>query len=67
MPSVYRTLMLGAKGTGRHTQAQMLSDIYGWQVVDFKELVRARIEDMMRLEIHIPNNPMQGGRIGLSE
>jgi hypothetical protein len=30
-------------------------------------MVRSRIEEMIKLEIHIPNNPMPGGRIGLSE
>ena len=67
MPSIFRILMLGAKSTGKHTQAQLLSDTYGWRIVDFKELVRSRLEEMMRYDLHIPNNPMIGGRIGLSE
>jgi hypothetical protein len=36
-------------------------------VIDFKEIVRAKIEEMSKLEIHIPNNPLPGGRIGMSE
>jgi hypothetical protein len=59
--------MLGPTGAGKHTQAQRLSETYGWKIVDFKQLVRSKLEEMMKLDIHIPNNPMQGGRIGLSE
>ena len=44
----------------------MLSVIYGWKVVDFKEMVRSKIQEMSELEVHIPNNPI-GGRIGLKE
>lgn len=67
MPSVFRVLMLGPKGVGRHTQARMLSDTYGWRIVDFKQLVQSRLEEMMKYEVFIPNNPVQGGRIGMSE
>jgi len=58
MPSGYRILMQGVRGSGKHTQAMKLSNIYGWRVVDFKELVRSKIEEMSKLEMHIPNNPM---------
>ena len=66
MPSIYRLLMLGAPGAGKHTQAKNLANTYGWKIVDYKELVRSKIEEMSKLEIHIPNNPI-GGRIGMSE
>jgi|LauGreDrversion4_2_1035121.scaffolds.fasta_scaffold606514_2 YHS domain-containing protein len=36
MPSIFRLLLLGARGSGRHTQAKLLSQIYGWKIVDFK-------------------------------
>lgn len=44
-----------------------MENTYGWKIVDFKEVVRAKIDEMRSLEIHIPNNPASGGRIGLSE
>ena len=67
MPSNFRILMLGPKGVGQHTQAAALSETYGWRIVDFKQVVRDKLEELMRYEIHIPNNPIPGGRIGLSE
>jgi hypothetical protein len=57
MPSIFRLLMLGPKGSGKHTQAQYLSDIYGWTIIDYKELVRNKLEELMKFELHIPNNP----------
>lgn len=57
MPAIFRTLMLGPKGVGKHTQAQLLSDIYGWAIVDYKDLVKNKLEELMKFEIHIPNNP----------
>jgi hypothetical protein len=30
-------------------------------------MVREKLEEMLKFELHIPNNPMPGGRIGLSE
>ena len=44
-----------------------MSETYGWKIVDFKELVRSTLEELMKQEAHIPNNPTPGGRIGLSE
>lgn len=67
MPEIFRVLLLGPKGAGKHTQAKLLSEIYGWKIVDFKELIKNTLDELMRSEHHIPNNPMAGGRIGLSE
>lgn len=67
MPSNFRLLMLGPKGAGKSTQAQHLNDLYGWRVVDYKALVRYRVEELLKYDMHIPNNPQAGGRIGLSE
>jgi YHS domain-containing protein len=67
MPNVFRILMLGPKGAGKHSQAKLLNEAYGWKIVDFKELVRSRLEELMKAEGHVPNNPLPGGRIGLSE
>ena len=67
MPDIFRVLMLGPRGAGRHTQAKLLSETYGWKIVDFKELVKNTLEELIKSEVHIPNNPVPGGRIGLSE
>jgi len=67
MPNVFRILMLGPKGAGKHSQAKLLSDIYGWKIVDFRELIRTKLEELMKAEHHLPNNPLPGGKIGLSE
>lgn len=66
MPDVFRILLLGPRGAGRHTQAQLLSDTYGWKIIDFKQLVKSKIDELIKADAHIPNNP-NGGRIGLSE
>jgi len=44
-----------------------LSNAYGWKIVDFMEVVRGKIDEMRQLEMHVPNNPAPGGRIGLNE
>ena len=58
--------MLGAKGVGKHTQAEKLSQLYGWRVVDFNKLVQEKIQTLFKREYHVPNNPV-GGQIGLAE
>jgi len=35
--------------------------------VDFKEVIRRKIEELVSVETHIPNNPVEGGRIGMNE
>lgn len=67
MPKIFRTLLLGPKGSGKHEQAKLLSDTYGWKIVDFKKIVKSRIDDLIKQDMHIPNNPQHGGRIALSE
>lgn len=44
-----------------------MSQTYGWKIVDFKELVRSKLEELIKGEGHLPNNPLPGGKIGLSE
>lgn len=48
MPEIFRVLMLGAKGSGKHTQAQLLSQTYGWKIVDFKKIVKQKIADLLK-------------------
>lgn len=66
LPTVFRTLIIGPQGAGKHEIAEKLNEEYGWKIVDFKKVVREMLGEIMQLEIHIPNNP-EGGRIGLSE
>lgn len=35
MPENYRLCVVGAKGIGVHTQANKLSEMYGWKVIDY--------------------------------
>jgi hypothetical protein len=75
MPISYRVLLLGPKGVGRHTQAQLLNELYGWKVVDFQKVVKDKLETLMKSvlagETHIPNNPayvsLGLSRIGLND
>lgn len=67
MPDLFRILMIGPKGSGKHVQAKLLSEIYGWKIVDFKEIVKQKLDELIKFDGHLPNNPMIGGRIGLSE
>ena len=67
MPKEFRMLMIGQKGIGKSTQAKMLSDLYGWPIYDYPEIVKRRLEEMNALEAHIPNNFVEGGRIGMNE
>jgi hypothetical protein len=68
MPSEQRLLMLGPKGIGCHTQAQKLSELYGWKVIDYPKLVKGKLESILKDEIHLPNNVVPGmSKIGLSQ
>lgn len=48
MPKIFRTLLLGPKGSGKHEQAKLLSDTYGWKIVDFKKIVKSRLDDLIK-------------------
>ena len=48
MPDIFRVLMLGAKGSGKHTQAKLLNQTYGWKIVDFKQIVKSRLEQLVK-------------------
>ena len=68
MPQQYRLLMIGPKGIGLHTQAEKLQEKYGWKVVDYQVMVKKRLENLLKEEIHTPNNVMPGmSQIGLSQ
>lgn len=48
MPKIFRMLLLGPRGSGKHDQAKLLSDTYGWKIVDFKKIVKQRIEELIK-------------------
>lgn len=56
MPEQYRILMIGPKGIGVHTQAARLSDQYGWRVIDYPALVREKLSNILKEDVHLPNN-----------
>ena len=39
MPPNFRLFMVGPRGIGLRTQAEKLQELYGWRVVDFKQIV----------------------------
>jgi len=39
MPPDFRVMMMGPRGIGVRTHAAKLEQLYGWRVVDFKEIV----------------------------
>jgi len=68
IPESYRVMMAGPRGIGCHTQAATLSNLYGWRVVDYQELVKTRLNKILRADHHVPNNVIPGlSEIGLSE
>ena len=56
MPDDYRVLILGPKGAGVKSQARKMNERYGWRIVDFNEIVREKLADIMSLPIKPPNN-----------
>jgi shikimate kinase len=43
MPENYRVMMVGPRGSGYHTQAEELSHLYGWRIVDFPKIVEKKL------------------------
>lgn len=56
MPYDYRILMHGPKGSGVHSQAKKLNEHYGWRVVDFNQIVRNKLAEILALPQKPPNN-----------
>lgn len=69
MPDRFRLLLSGPTGAGKKTVAKILSDKYGWRIVDWNELITSKINMMRdRDEINLPNNPLaEDYKLGLSE
>ena len=41
---------------------------YGWKVVDYQQLVKSRLEAILREDVHLPNNVVPGfSKVGLSQ
>lgn len=69
MPSDYRVMMVGPKGSGYHSQAKLLSQRYGWRIVDFPKIVEEKLADILAMSVKLPNNVSQKGpcKICMSE
>jgi YHS domain-containing protein len=69
MPSNFRILMLGPRGVGKKTQADMLAKFYGWRVVNFQDVVQKKLAQLLKLRVKPPNNFVKDGKcmIGMSQ
>lgn len=39
MPENFRMMMMGPRGIGVRSQAEKLEELYGWRVIDFKQII----------------------------
>jgi len=68
MPRTQRLLMTGPRGIGVHTQASRLSKLYNLKVVDYQQLVKTRLSQILKLDHRLPNNIIPGlSMVSLSE
>jgi len=56
MPKRYNISLQGARGSGKHTIAKLLSQKYGWKIIDPIEIVAKTLEKQKNFEKHIPSN-----------
>lgn len=56
MPADFRVMMLGPQGAGVRSQAKNLNEHYGWRLVDFNQIIRDKLAEIMALPIKPPNN-----------
>jgi len=56
MPEDYRLMVTGPRGSGFHTQAKKLSELYGWRIVDFPAIVSKKLSEILDMEHKLPNN-----------
>lgn len=61
MPPSYRLMVLGPRSAGVNTQAQKLEELYGWRVVNFVEIVRNKLAQIMAMPEKPPNNVTDEG------
>lgn len=61
MPPDYRLLVVGPRGSGTNTQAKNLEELYGWRIVDFTEIVRNKMMEILEMEEKLPNNVSELG------
>jgi hypothetical protein len=60
MPSQFRVGIMGPHMSGKHTQAKLLSEKYGWPIIEV-ETVMEKVVALQKLwEEHVPNNPESG-------
>ena len=56
MPEGFRLMMFGPRGIGVKSQAERLEKLYGWRVVDFKQIVQNKLREIMAQPAKLPNN-----------
>jgi adenylate kinase family enzyme len=61
MPKDYRVLMVGPSCAGVKTQAEKLSEFYGWKVVDYPKIVREKLAEVNEMPEKLPNNISEEG------
>ena len=66
MPPNFRVLMMGPKGVGTHTQARKLEDLYNWRTIDFNQIVKSKLNEIMKMRDKPPNNPVEGTHLNIS-
>jgi YHS domain-containing protein len=61
MPKDYRVLVVGPSCSGVKSQAEKLSEFYGWKVVDYPKIVRDKLAEINEMAEKLPNNISEEG------
>lgn len=56
MPPNFRLAMMGPRGIGVKSQAERLESLYGWRVIDFKQIVQDKLKEILSMPMKLPNN-----------
>lgn len=56
MPPNFRLAMMGPRGIGVKSQAEKLESLYGWRVIDFKQIVQEKLREILSMPAKLPNN-----------
>jgi len=60
MPKTFNLAIIGPPGTGTEAVAEMLSQRYGWPIIDVEKMVAKKLLEMRKWPVHIPSNPKSG-------
>ena len=53
--------MIGPRGIGVKSQAEKLEELYGWRVIDFKQIVQNKLREIIAMPAKLPNNITEEG------